>query len=44
MEETSDKSFIVMYVTASIYSVFLDRKHKPILAPKDTDRKSDMLS
>ena len=42
-EETADESLIFVYITASMYSIFLDRKHKSILAPENTDRESDML-
>lgn len=43
-EETADESSIFIYVTASMYSIIFDRKHKSILAPENTDRESDMLA
>lgn len=43
-KETGDESLIFIYITASMYSSFLDRKHNFILALENTDRESYMLA
>lgn len=42
-KETGDETLIFIYITASMYRILLDRKHKSISAPEKTDRESDML-
>lgn len=42
-KETGDESLISIYITAAMYSILFDRKHKSISAPERTDRKSDTL-
>lgn len=36
-EKTDDESLMFIYITASMYSIFPDRKHKSTLAPDTTD-------
>lgn len=42
-EETADERLIFIYVTASMYSIIFDRKHKSILAPENTGNLTRLL-